>query len=1239
MVAKWLVFNQNLWLSVPVITAGALIYFGNTVLAQVTSDQTLGKESSVVTPVNPNVDRIDGGAVRGSNLFHSFKDFNVGQGRRVDFANPAGIENIFSRVTRGNRSDILGTLGVLGNANLFLLNPNGIIFGPNARLDIKGSFVGTTAESIKFADESFFSASNPQEVPLLKISIPIGLQMGSQPGRIENSAKLSAGKTLGLIGGEVVLDGGILFTNESPIELAALTANIKVEIHQNDSSPLGFKFSENAAGSAINLINGALVAAQGNSDIKLFGGEVTLDGGSRIRGINGATINIDATQFSLDNDSALISLNQSTGNGGDIQVHAQKQVNIRNSRVSSGNKSSATGDGGDIRITGQDINVIGNGSDSDIDRSFVQNWTEGQGNAGGITLSTSNSINVADNASISVATSGAGNTGNLILQAKNEINFTNNPDLTVFTSGAGNTGDLSIKTGSLSLSNMLQTGIASMSSGSGTSGSISIQADEMIEMNDARLFAQAASQNSQAGDISIQTRKLQLQDGGSINADTIGSGTGGNISIQASESVNINGNSQFEPQWISRITSQTALGATGNAGNITIETPQLTVAQGGSIDTSSLNSSGNAGNISIYSESVNINGSSQFDPLQISAIQSGTSEGSGNGGNINIETSQLSITQGGEISTSSISSSGNAGNITIRAKDVELDGFVIIDRDKFDSLPDGLFATSQIFATVVDGLTNDVEGGEIIIDTERLRLSNGASLKTSLTGGRGKAGNLVVRATDSIDISGVALRNRDGLPLSSGLFAEVQTGVIPVGDNFAQTGAIGVGGNIEVETGRLSLNNGGQISGSSFAEGDAGNILINANKIDMRGKRTAIVSQIGTEAIGNAGRIDINTQELNLENGAFISSVTFGQGNGGDLIINADNIFMADASLENAVLEGAKGDGGNLQITTNRLSLTDQAWIVSFTLGDGKAGSIFVDAKEKVKLDDLALISVASISNGTAGNININSPSLQLFNNSSIIAETNSQDGGNIGIENADLVLLRQGSRISATAGEGGDGGNIDINSKFIITFPQDNSDITANAFEGQGGKINIASEKIFWMEQRDREELIDLLGSSSELNPNLLSTNDITAFSQQNPNLGGLVTINLLSTVDPSRGLTSLPTAFVDPSELIDQTCSLSSTKSSSQFVNTGRGGLPINPSNPLNPDTTVRRLAVPIAWRSQSSSSSSTIPLPNNQEPESIVEAQGWVRLGNGKIRLVAQTPSVTPQGNWQNTASCSR
>ncbi|HAA28965.1 MAG TPA: filamentous hemagglutinin, partial [Cyanobacteria bacterium UBA8553] len=139
------------------------LHFQGRASAQLTPDSTLGGESSIITPgviINRQpADRIDGGASRGANLFHSFREFNIGAGREVYFANPAGIENILTRVTGSTRSEILGTLGVSGNANLFLINPNGIVFGSNARLDMRGSFLASTASSFKFADGIEFSAT------------------------------------------------------------------------------------------------------------------------------------------------------------------------------------------------------------------------------------------------------------------------------------------------------------------------------------------------------------------------------------------------------------------------------------------------------------------------------------------------------------------------------------------------------------------------------------------------------------------------------------------------------------------------------------------------------------------------------------------------------------------------------------------------------------------------------------------------------------------------------------------------------------------------------------------------------------------------------------------------------------------------------------------------------------------------------------------------------------------------
>ncbi len=216
-------------------------------LGQITPDNTLGAEAS---RLNQNQiingapgDEIDGGATRGSNLFHSFSEFNIKEGQRVYFANPAGVEDILTRVTGGNASNIFGTLGVAGAANLFLINPNGMLFGQNAQLDVQGSFVGTTGDGIKFADANFFSASNNQGTSLLTVSVPVGIQMGANPGTITvqgnghnltydssggtvrgdvKGLQVQPGRTLALIGGDIILEGGNLRAETGRIELGSV---------------------------------------------------------------------------------------------------------------------------------------------------------------------------------------------------------------------------------------------------------------------------------------------------------------------------------------------------------------------------------------------------------------------------------------------------------------------------------------------------------------------------------------------------------------------------------------------------------------------------------------------------------------------------------------------------------------------------------------------------------------------------------------------------------------------------------------------------------------------------------------------------------------------------------------------------------------------------------------------------------------------------------------------------------
>lgn len=316
--------------------AGAIIAFsGDGAFAQsnIVPDDTLGDESSIVTPININglpSDEIEGGAQRGANLFHSFSEFNVNSGRGAYFANPAGIENIFSRVTGANPSEILGTLGVSGDANLFLINPNGIIFGENGRLDVGGSFVGSTADSVVFDNDFEFSASNPQAPPLLTVNVPIGLQFGSNPGNIVNRSvnglEVQPENTLALVGGEIDIEGGVLLAPDGRIELGSAAGNNQVSLV---STNIGYNLDYDKVEifQDINLRKAALVdtSGEGGGSIQVQGKNITLaDKTSMFADTlgeqNGSGVFIQAERLTLKDDSLVTADVLGSGQGGNVAI-------------------------------------------------------------------------------------------------------------------------------------------------------------------------------------------------------------------------------------------------------------------------------------------------------------------------------------------------------------------------------------------------------------------------------------------------------------------------------------------------------------------------------------------------------------------------------------------------------------------------------------------------------------------------------------------------------------------------------------------------------------------------------------------------------------------------------------------------------------------------------------------------------------------------------------------------------
>ncbi|MEB3293397.1 MAG: filamentous hemagglutinin N-terminal domain-containing protein [Synechococcales bacterium] len=299
-----------------VLAHGALLQ-GEAAQAQITPDQTLGAERSVI---DRNVeirgalgDRIGGGARRGANLFHSFSEFGVERDQRVYFSNPGGVENILSRVTGSNRSDILGKLGVDGSANLFLINPNGILFGPNAQLDVAGSFVAGTSDRILFSNGESFSARNPQAPPLLEINIPIGLQMGATPpAELRNAANLVAGKDLQLTAGAVTSTGSIA-APQGQVKIEATVGNAEVQQLTAKSATIAAQQNVILNNSQLNTTENLAIVAGNTLKVRdsltapvqvNAGGNLTLQGNQQIDIL---ALNHPTTPFQAGGNLSLIS--------------------------------------------------------------------------------------------------------------------------------------------------------------------------------------------------------------------------------------------------------------------------------------------------------------------------------------------------------------------------------------------------------------------------------------------------------------------------------------------------------------------------------------------------------------------------------------------------------------------------------------------------------------------------------------------------------------------------------------------------------------------------------------------------------------------------------------------------------------------------------------------------------------------------------------------------------------------
>ncbi|NEO71423.1 filamentous hemagglutinin N-terminal domain-containing protein [Moorena sp. SIO3H5] len=1238
-------YYSQLGLGLCLAISGAWVFIANQAHAQITPDTTLlpGERSLLDLgsgQVNGKiVDLIKGGAIRDINLFHSFLEFNVSEGQRVYFANPAGIENILSRVTGANPSNILGTLGVNGGANLFLINPKGILFGNNAKLDVSGSFVGTTADGIGFGNRGVFSASNPEPPsPLLTVN-PNVFFFNQIPGKITSQAKLEklAVDNLLLLGGDIEVskkenskdDSKISTDQGGNILLAGLGASGQVALTQ-EGDKLGLDFPDGVKKGNVVIKDSAiktLVPEDGNVD----GGDIRIIADS-----------LEVENSENNRDRGIFTKTENNGSkSGDIIITADQSVLVRSTSTRSRDNGIFTmtnkegGEGGKITIDTGSLTV-----DTARREQGIFTTTKGNGQKGGDIIITADDL-------VSIIASNSGNQHGI---------FTLTTDANKGELKGGPGGSIQITAGSLVIESRRQNpGISAITGGDGDSGSIAIDVtgDVLLKKQGTIKTEQRNSKTKgSVGNISLKVNgNVTLADNSRIKSENSGKGTGGKVTILAGGAVEVKYGSKIEnitkkdaegnnngvfieadsllldsrkdpsnpesERGLVQITARTDSEAGGDGGSIDIHVGSLTMigasGRGGSDGiTANTKGDGNAGKITIIVERDFI----MTDRAQIEAQSQKGSTGDAN--DIIIETGSLLLSKRSTITADlRTDSKGNPGNISITAK------------DKIELNNSDIRTTIGRNAGNPERAKNTPGGvGNITITARSLSLKDSGKLE-AFTQGKLPAGNITVNATDFVEISG---KNQSRIVTET------------------RAGAEGKGGRIDITTPSLRLSDDAVLNAKSESDFDGGDIEIDANDVQL----TDGAEILATSETSDGGNITLDSDTLTVNNSQISASTE--TGTAGNVDVNAkDSVLLTgnlpDKSKSPAGIFAQATKGGtarNVTIETDELTVENGARIA--------VSAVPLDQ------DGFPETGLPQSERGVAGKLTIEADSLTLDNGKIVAAtgkSTNNEEAATIEINVPGLIILDNNSLILADAtGDGVDGGNINISGGVLVALPLNNkdkgSDIFANSEKGDGGEIDITLQGLFNINViNDSSAFFD---SSGNLDRSLVFNNnssEIAALSFSGGQSGTVTRDVTNSAQDPEN----LPTSLVDPSSLIVANCPRSgkvAVDELGEFIVTGRGGLPPSPLDPIN------QRSVLVDWitldteeetikeaNSTPTPEVSYLPMrgkrhvassPTPARPKKkIVEAQGWTVGEDGTITLTAEPNTGTPKSNWYNPRSC--
>ncbi|MEA3211638.1 MAG: hypothetical protein QOE70_4695 [Chthoniobacter sp.] len=917
----------------------------------------------------------DAGEARGPNLFYSFSAFSVSRNDTVTFLPQAGVQtkNVLARVTTKNTPSVIdGTIkSAIPGANFYLLNPSGVIFSGNAKLEISGSFFASTADHINLGPSGKFAAEmQPLGTGLTLDPSGFGFNSALPKGEDANPPELKlahgeirvedanlggeAGTTLGLVGRKVSIKNSRLDVKRGEVQLASLTKGTW-EASMLDGRTSSSLASHSLGGSI--ALDGVFISDFGAADQETGLRRVVIRGGTLA--LNSSTIAARAEQsgdgiyIRLQRDLTVASSGLFSKVFGDFPKQPVLGVTAHSASINDGAflfaGPFASGRGGDLRLTLSGRLVVRSGGS-------IQAVNQGSSMSGGLLVR-------ARSAEINAGSTGATNPkgsrpGKFSVAVKEDLTLRNGGELTLTSPG----GKMEVEAGVLTL-----------------------RGDSAISFN-----------NSLAGDpgakldIHVHDR-LSVSDGAQISATTIGQ-AGRKISIEAGE-VFFSGLGANRKAITGIIDSSTGP-AGSRGGQIKLKVSgDLQVLDGATIASNTLGP-GSGGNILIEADEVVVTGRRNtpgtFEvPRGITAQnQSGIG---GPSGNIKLDVRRLQVRDGGEVDAST-EGSGRGGNILVNGDEIYVSRGGRLVAETFGTDPRGL-------------------GGDIFLNLSgRLQVNAGGSVSVS-TRGAAPGGNLGVHS---------------GSVLIEGAGAEVAA---RSGTNTIR--ADGTGGNIHVNTDHLEIAEAGQLTASTFGLAPGGNVRVEADQLFIRQQEagagtTGISAQtLGIGRSGPGGQVHLEVNEAALNGaGATVTTSSSGSGSAGAIDFQSGEMaLLHGSSIQSS--STAAGFSGTVRVGGDREISLRGGSSISVAAATSSAGDLHLHAGESVRLEDSNITAQAAL-NG--GNVSLQATDLRL-EDSDITAQA-ALTGGNLSLRARDLLFLRD-SRITAAAKL--NGGNIAIDPRLVV--------------------------------------------------------------------------------------------------------------------------------------------------------------------------------------------------------------